>query len=257
VKYADVEVARTAPGVRLVLTQGFPGPWGQALKKLLLYKGIDYVPVAQYAGEDNAALKAWVGVRNAPVIVSDNERPLTTWFEAILFAERRKPSPALLPRDSESRALVFGLIHELAGENGLGWCMRLMMFRDTLAANPAARTQSTMAEMMTDYGVTESTMESAPERVIDILEMLTRRLMAQRALGSDYLVGTRVTAADIYWACFSIMVQPLPDALCPMTPELRRSRTPVHAGIIAAARAPVLIEHRDRMFERFLGPLEF
>jgi glutathione S-transferase len=113
-----------------------------------------------------------------------------------------------------------------------------------------------MKQMMRDYGFTDATVRSAPERIIDILEMLTARLTAQRALGSDYFVGKTVTAADIYWACFSIMVEPLPESLCPMTAEARRSSTPVHSGIIAAA-APILIEHRNRMFERFLGPLEF
>ena len=33
--YVDVDVARSLPGVRLVLTVGFPGPWGQAVKKML------------------------------------------------------------------------------------------------------------------------------------------------------------------------------------------------------------------------------
>jgi glutathione S-transferase len=256
VKYVEVEVARRTPGLRLVLTQGFPGPWGQAIKKILLYKGIDYVPVAQYAGQDNAALKEWIGVRNAPVIVDERGRPLTTLSEAIMFAERRKPSPAILPRDSESRAHVLGIVHELAGDNGLGWCMRLLLFKDTQSANPSAREQPAMAQMIGEYGVTEEAIQSAPERIIDILQMLTRRLRAQRQARSDYLVGTCVTAADIYWACFSIMVQPLPDEWCPMSPALRQSRTPVHPGIIAA-RNSLLIEHRDHMFQRFLGPLEF
>jgi glutathione S-transferase len=237
-KYVEVEVARRTPGLRLVLTQGLPGPWGQAIKKILLYKGIDYVPVAQYAGQDNAALKEWVGVRNAPVIVDERGRPLTTWSE------------------SESRAHVLGIVHELAGDNGLGWCMRLLLFKDTQSANPSAREQPAMAQMIGEYGVTEEAIQSAPERIIDILQMLTRRLRAQRQARSDYLVGTCVTAADIYWACFSIMVQPLPDEWCPMSPALRQSRTPVHPGIIAA-RNPLLIEHRNHMFQRFLGPLEF
>ena len=38
--------------------------------------------------------------------------------------------------------------------------------------------------------------------------------------------------------------------------EMRRSRTPTHPAILAA-KDPVLLEHRDHMFERHLGPLEF
>jgi hypothetical protein len=54
--YVDVDVARSLPGVRLVLTAGFPGPWGQAVKKMFKLKSIAFVAVAQYAGQDNAAL---------------------------------------------------------------------------------------------------------------------------------------------------------------------------------------------------------
>jgi len=86
--YVDVDVARSLPGVRLVLTAGFPGPWGQAVKKMFELKSIAYVAVAQYAGQDNAALREWVGIRNAPVIVTDDQPPLSTSFEAIMFAER-------------------------------------------------------------------------------------------------------------------------------------------------------------------------
>jgi glutathione S-transferase len=255
-EYAEVEVARTAPGLRLVLSAGFPGPWGQAVKKMFKYKGISFMAVAQYAGQENASLRDWVGVRNAPVIVNDNDPPLTTWSEAIMFAERREPSPALLPQDSESRALAFGLINEIAGDRGFGWCRRLMLFQDVLSANPKARDGATMIQMMADYEVNDETMATAPNRIVDILQMLTRRLNAQRAVGVGHLVGNTMTAADIYWACFSTMLEPLPDELCPMPAEMRRSRTPVHPAILAA-KHPILLEHRDRMFERFLGPLEF
>jgi glutathione S-transferase len=255
-EYTDAAVARTLAGVRLILTVGFPGPWGQSIKKMFEYKGISYLPVAQYAGQPNEALQAWVGVRNAPVIVKDNERPLTTWSEAIMFAERQAPTPALLPSDSESRALVFGLINEIAGDRGFGWCRRLMLFDDALAADPKLRESTTMEQMMADYEVNDETMGSAPDRIVDILGMLACRLKAQRALGSATFVGRDVTATDIYWACFSTMLEPLPESLCRMPAEMRRSRTPVHPAILAA-KDPILLEHRNWMFERWLGPLEF
>ena len=238
-----------------MLTVGFPGPWGQAVKKLLELKSIAYVPVAQYAGQENAALREWLGIRNALVIVADDDQPLSTSFEAIMFAERRAPA-LLLPADSEARLLVFGIVNEIAGDRGFGWCRRLMLFDDALRARPELRAQPVMREMMKNYEVTDETIRAAPERIVDILNMLSRRLKAQRAAGSQYLVGDTISAADVYWACFSTMLEPLPDAPCPMPEELRRSRTPTHPAILAA-KEPVLLEHRDRMFERHLGPLEF
>jgi glutathione S-transferase len=254
--YVDVEVARSLPGVRLVLTVGFPGPWGQAVKKMLELKSIAYVPVAQHAGQENLALRDWLGIRNAPVIVSDDQPPLSTWSDAIMFAERRAPSPALLPADSEARLLVFGIVNEIAGDRGFGWSRRLMLFDDALQAKPVLRAQPVMREMMKTYEVTDETIRAAPDRIVDILGMLARRLKVQRAAGRQYLVGDTLTAADVYWACFSTMLEPLPDALCRMSEEMRRSRTPTHPAILAA-KDPVLLEHRDHMFERHLGPLEF
>jgi glutathione S-transferase len=254
--YVDVDVARTLPGVRLVLTVGFPGPWGQSVKKMLELKSIAYVPVAQYAGQENAALRDWLGIRNAPVIVSDDQPPLSTWLESIMFAERRAPEPALLPSDSESRSLVFGIVNEIAGDRGFGWCRRLMLFDDALRARPELLAEPTMREMIKTYEVTDDAIRRAPDRIVDILGLLARRLTMQRAAGQHYLVGDVLTAADVYWACFSTMLEPLPDALCKMSEELRSSRTPTHPAILAA-KDPVLLEHRDRMFERHLGPLEF
>jgi len=254
--YVDVDVARSLPGVRLVLTVGFPGPWGQAVKKMLELKSIAYVAVAQYAGRENAALREWLSIRNAPVIVADDQPPLSTSFEAIMFAERRAPAPALLPADSEARSLVFGIVNELAGDRGFGWCRRLMLFDDALRAKPELRAEPVMREMMKMYEVNDETIRTAPDRIVDILGMLTRRLKMQLAAGRQYLVGDRISAADVYWACFSTMLEPLPDALCPMPEEMRRSRTPTHPAILAA-KEPVLLEHRDRLFEHHLGPLEF
>jgi glutathione S-transferase len=255
-QYVDIEIARAAPGIRLVLSAGFPGPWGQAIKKMFQHKNIDYLPVAQHPAQENAALRDWVGIRNAPVIVNDDDRPLTSWSEAIMFAERRAPCLPLLPQNSEARAIVFGLVNEIAGDRGFGWCRRLMLFQDVLAADPNIGSGATMSQMLKDYEVNEATIAAAPQRITDILEMLTRRLGAQRAAGSDYFVGGVVTAADIYWACFSTMLLPLSDELCPMPAAMRQSRTPDHPDL-AAARYPLLIAHRDHMFAAYLGPLEF
>ena len=43
--WVSVEEARALPGLRLVLTRGVPGPWGETAKNLLHVKGIPWVAV--------------------------------------------------------------------------------------------------------------------------------------------------------------------------------------------------------------------
>ena len=64
--WVDVAQARGLPGLRLVLTAGVPGPWGEAAKGLFFAKGISYTRVRQALGEANAELRAWTGFDNAP-----------------------------------------------------------------------------------------------------------------------------------------------------------------------------------------------
>ncbi|MEZ5501945.1 MAG: hypothetical protein R3E50_04550 [Halioglobus sp.] len=59
--YISVADAINAPGLRLVLTAGVPGPWGEAAKAMLAYKQLAYTPVLQEGGGENAALREWTG----------------------------------------------------------------------------------------------------------------------------------------------------------------------------------------------------
>src|SRR5262245_16547147 len=131
-EYVDVARARALPGLRLVLTAGVPGPWGEAAKGVFHAKGIPFTRVAQTAGADNDDLFEWTGHRNAPVAVYDDERPRTGWTEILWLAERLRPEPALVPADPEDRVRCFGLAQELLGENGFGWCRRLMLLRPAM-----------------------------------------------------------------------------------------------------------------------------
>ena len=56
--YVGVEEARGLDGLRLVLTQGVPAPWGMAARVLYEVKKIPFTAVIQQAGGDNAALVA-------------------------------------------------------------------------------------------------------------------------------------------------------------------------------------------------------
>jgi glutathione S-transferase len=134
--YVSVEEAIPMRGLRLVLTRGVPGPWGEAAKAILHVKKIPYAKVAQVAGENDAALVRWTGAANAPTAMYDDERPRSDRHAILFLAERLAPNPPLLPSDPDERALCYGLSHEIAGELGFGWCRRLMLLEPSDAALP-------------------------------------------------------------------------------------------------------------------------
>jgi len=249
-KYLSVAEARNLSGLRLVLSMGVPGPWGEAAKSIFHVKGIPYTPVGQVVAEENADLVAWTGLRNAPIAIYDNERPVDRWLDILILAERLKPEPALLPSNSEDRATVIGIAFEICGETGLGWCRREMMMA---AMPPSPDGQLTAADKVRDcYKSPTHIATAATQRSADIVGMLARRLKAQKAAGSPFLVGKSLTAADIYWANFAIMVEPLPHEQCPMPPYMRDLYN-VRYPEIEAVRDPILLEHRDFIFKNYIG----
>src|SRR5215471_17382989 len=129
-EYVGIAEARGMSGLRLVLTAGVPGPWGEAAKAIFQVKRLPFVRVRQDAGAEDPALRDWTGQTSAPVAVWDDERPRCTSLEILMLAERLAPEPALLPREAEERALAIGLCHEIVGEGGLGWNRRLLLFRE-------------------------------------------------------------------------------------------------------------------------------
>lgn len=245
-------------GIRVALTVGAFNPWGQSVKKMLELKGLPYVPVAQRAGEPNEALVAWTGTRNAPTIVCDRGPGIARWLDQIMFIESHQPAPALLPQASNLRVTAIGICSELAGEGGLGWTRRLMLLDKY--ASTQGRTgkgiEPAFKNLMDEYGYESDTVRAAPRRVADIVRMVASQLKDQISHGSEFLVGTSLSVADIYWATFSNMIEPLPDDLCPISPEMREHRTPTDP-LILAAKEPILFEHRDRMFRQHLGKVEF
>lgn len=247
--YLSVEEAIPLHGLRLVLTRGVPGPWGEAAKAILHVKKIPYAKVAQVAGENDAALIRWTGAANAPTAMYDAERARSERYAILFLAERLAPNPPLVPRDFEERALCFGLADEVAGELGFGWCRRLMLLQPSDATPPALRA---MVETLgARYGSPDYPPARAAQRCAEIMRGLARRLHAQRARGSDYLVGDSLSAADLYWATFAVMLKPLPEAKCPMAPGQREMYTATDP-VLTAALDPILLEHRDRVYERHL-----
>jgi glutathione S-transferase len=246
--WLDADSARALPGLRLVLSQGVPGPWGEAAKGLFHAKGVPFARVAQQVGGDNAVLRAWTGRDDAPIAVWNDEPPRHGWAEIAWLAERIAPAPRLIPEAVEERVVVFGLGRELAGESGLGWCRRLMMIHFLATHAPQLPVTRYLAGR---YGYSPAAAEAAPGRVAQILRAFSAQLAAQHDTGRRWLVGDALSALDVWWAAFAALLEPLPPELCAMAPELRASYS-VRDPIVRAALDPALMEHRDLVYREHL-----
>ncbi len=256
--YLTVAQARERSGLRLVLSAQVPGPWGEAAKAIFAARGVPYQPVAQAVFAANDELFAWTGHRNAPIAVLDDEPPVTGWLDLLMLAERVGSGPSLLPDGSADRALALGLSAEICAPYGFGWARRLLMLGDRFGGGEApADTPAAMVAICTGYGYSAANAASAAARVADILKTLAAQLARQSSSGSQYLVSDRLTACDLYWACFSNMIAPLPPKDSPM-PDYVRAGWSAPNPVVEAALDPALIEHRDLIYSRHIGlPLDF
>jgi glutathione S-transferase len=220
-KYVTVDEAIARSGLRMVVVGGVPSPWGEAAKGILHIKRIEWTAVR--LSYDSEPLKQWSGQRSGPVAIYHDERPRSGWAEILLLAERLAPEPALLPADAAERALMFGLAHEICGEGGLGWSRRLQMVHAGLQ-NQGGFAPRVAPYLAKKYGYSPEAGAAASQRVAQLLRMLATRLQAQRASGSGYYIGERVSALDVYSATF----------------------------MTDAALDPVLLAHRDRMYAEHL-----
>ena len=154
---------------------------------------------------------------------------------------------------------MFGLAREICGELGFGWCRRLMMLHALLApgADVPEAAREVGRRLGARYGYDPDLAKAAPARAAGILRMLAARLRSQEQRGSPFFVGDRLSALDLYWAAFAALVEPLPDALCPMPRPLRAVYTARDPALREAAHG-LLLEHRDRIYRDYLKlPLDF
>jgi len=249
IDFATVEEAIARPGLRMVVVGNIPSPWSEAAKGILHVKGISWTAVR--LSYDSPALKDWAGQRSGPVAIYESEAPRAGWAEILLLAERLAPQPALLPADAADRALVFGLAHEILGEQGLAWSRRLQLVEAGLQG--AGGFQSKVAAYIgKKYGYSPQAGAAATRRVVELLGMLAARLKAQRAAGSDYYVGQGLTAVDIYSATALALLRPLPQEVCAMDP-VTRAAFEFREPATDAALDEVLLAHRDLMYRRHLA----
>jgi glutathione S-transferase len=245
----DLEAARTAPGLRLVVTGSIPSPWSEAAKALFHVKRIPFLAVR--FKRDHQALFSWTGARNVPVVLYDEEPPRTGWAEILALAERLG-GPPLVPADPEPRILLHGLIHELVGENGLAWSSRLLMVHGGLSTGGAEGFPLPVSQFLAPrYGYAAERVPAALARIRAVLALFEERLAGRR-----YLLGDQLSALDLYLATCLTPAVGVTEADCPG----------VHPGVLAAFAylgkqlgplPPALLAHRAGIFERHLQwPIE-
>lgn len=228
------EAAAMTTGTRVTFVPGIPAMFSEALKNICFVKGIPLnrvlhprMGVDEATGEDRQAkLYELTAQTSLPTMLHDEERPRNVWIEQLALAERigAAGTPSLIPDNFELRAEVFGLCAIVLAEDGLAWNMRI------LVDSPLGR----------KYGFSEDASGAAPGKIAEIITVLDRRLEAQAQRGSSYLVGEALTAADIYWATFSMSVLPPPPEIMPLTRQNQgmlkffqaNSRVPEIAGAL-------------------------
>ncbi len=249
-EYVSIAEGRNLPGLRLALTQGVPGPWSVAAKSIMEVKGIPFKAVPQLAAQPNEELVEWTGHNNAPIAIYNDERARVGWVEILLLAERLAPEPALIPASPEQRALMFGLAHEICGEQGYGWCARSLLFDIQEERGEGAYTS-----LKARYSSGETTAQLVT-RIGAIIAMFERQLERQRDAGSDYLIGDSLTAVDIYLMAFSNMMVAMGPDQCIM-PDFYTAIGPTLDTKLDRPTPPIIITHRDRIARRHLSlPIE-
>lgn len=252
-EYVDIQEAIDAEGLRLILVQGRPSPWGQAAKAMMEHKGLDYMVGPQLAGAENAELMAWAGTNSGPVVAWNDEAPINRWDDILLLLERLAPDRPLVPEAAEERAQLFGLSHEICGELGLGWNRRLDMIRPAM---DSAAPPEVLENLARKWRYNSHDVGLANPRAAATLGHLADTLKAQRGRGSGYFIGNDVSAVDFYWTVFSNLVDIMPVDVVPLDPTVRPLFENTSAEV-AAAVDPILLEHRDRiMHAHFVVPME-
>jgi glutathione S-transferase len=251
----DIETARAARGLRLVIVSDVPSPWSQAAKAIFELKQIPGLLVRKAARD--SAVQAWTGVANAPVVVYDDEPPRSGWAEILELAERLRPDISLVPSNPEQRVRMFGLSHELLGAGGLIWSGRLFTIAASLeSAGERGFALPVAKYLATRYGYTPNCGEPARARAIEILGLLARELTKSAREGHEYYLGDTPTALDMYSVAVMNTFAMLPPEQCPAHPAARRAFEWMGAELQAAI-APELLQHRDRVLARhFQSPLQ-
>jgi len=250
--YVDLETARAARGVRMVVASALPSPWSEAAKGLFHVKQIPALAVRSLRITPD--VKAWTGADSVPVVLFDDEPPLTGWAEIIALAERLGGRVPLVPAEPAMRARLFDLLNDLAGEGGLAWSNRLLMIDGGLRSEGREGFPLPVAQYLAPkYKHAPDCAAPARARVAEVLAQLDRALAAARAAGHRYLLGDTLTALDIYTATFLTPITGVTEAECPaMRAPLRPAFTHVQREVGSLLSAE-LAAYRRFIHDEHLG----
>jgi glutathione S-transferase len=238
-KYVDLEAARSAPGLRLIIAGGVPSPWSVAAKAILDVKDIPALIVRK---PRDTTVEDWTGVPNVPVLVYDDQPARSGWAETLAFIERMWPEVPVVPREPEQRARMFGLSHELLGEGGLMWWARLLLIDLSIESEGKRGFPLSVARYLASrYGHTPGCSDTARAHVSERLAFFDAALQGKR-----YYIDDKLTAVDIYSAAVLASLAVLPDDVCPMLPIARAAFGELGAQL-ASSIPRSLLAHREQM----------
>lgn len=248
VNYVETAEAIAARGLRMTVVSEVPSPWGEAAKGILHFKGIEWRAVRLTPADEEQV--GWTGSQSAPVVMYNDEPPRHGWVDILMLAEKLAPEPSLLPLSTRDRALAIGLSHELMGIGGLADQRRLQMMHMGYTGRGGFLTFA--ADYLAEkYGYSAEEGEASFQRVSELLQMFANQLRVQEEAGSDYFVGSEPTCVDFYCAAVMAMFKPLPEEVCAMRERTRVAFESVDAATNAALD-PILLKHRDMMYERHM-----
>lgn len=251
IEFADVAMARNAPGVRIVVSGLVPSPWSEATKGLFRIAQVPVLAVRRM--RDAADVTAWTGVDNVPVVFHDTEPARTHWAAITALAARLGGPDVLVPEEVTARAGMMGLLDVVAGEDGIGWNARLAMIHASITSEGKRGFPLPVGSYLAKrYGYTPEAAARGRARIDDQLQLLNDRLSAQKGLGHAYLGGARASALDVYVATFLTPLSAILEEDCPsLAPALRQAFGAAHEEL--GHLVPVeLSAHRKMMFERHL-----
>ena len=208
-EFVDVATARAARGVRMVVMGLVPSPWTEAAKGLF---HVQRVPVlAVRSSREDADIAGFARADNVPSVVYDDDPPRTNWAPIVMLADRLGTPGLLVPTDPERRVRMIGLIHEIAGEDGLGWSARLRMIEASLTSEGARGFPLPVARFLAaKYGHSSERAARAQGRMREVLGTISR------ALGdAEYHGGHAPNALDVYSATFLTPMTTISEAACP------------------------------------------
>jgi glutathione S-transferase len=248
-EYVDVEAAKAARGTRMVTSALVPSLWSEAAKGCFRLARVPVLVVRR--GVDTAAIDAWTGIDNVPAVIHDREPVRSNWTSIVTLADRlaRANGGSLLPSEPAARRAAIGVLHEIAGEEGIGWNGRLAMIDASITSNGERGFPFPVAKYLAKrYGYTPESIAIARDRVGAQLAFLASELHG------DYFGGDAPNAIDVYSATFVTPIAgPITEEACPdIHPMFRNAFTSAFDAFGSAVPA-TLLAHRERMFAQHLA----